>query len=342
MSAAERAIEPDAIELAESEAQAQAEAATLELAVYEATPGTAIRTNIDAIVSRVEALLADHGAWEIADSEGARAAKAARAEVRKVRKRIDDERLRLKDLYEAPLRAFEAEVKRATGPLDEADRAYKAALDEWERRRRAELMDHLREHYDDMAGELAELVPFERFVELKAPKAARGNALRWTQASVGFVKACDEMDAILRKLHDEWVSIDELKCEDEAERDRLRAYWCESLDFGEACSRIARERRQAAAIREQREAREAWEREQMTLAQARPEPKSEPQPEPETTPAPQPQPEPEPQARTQAEQPAPMWEVRVRATAAEVRRLAATLRDMGLHGTVRKIKEDRQ
>lgn len=328
-----RALEPDAIEAPD----AAPERVPLELAVYEATPGGEIRTNIDAIVDRVRAMLADEGAWEIRSASEARDAKRARADVRKLRKRIDDERKRLKDLYEAPLREFEAQVRRATGPLDEMDRAYKAELDRWDAHVAAERMEALRAHYEEAAGELAELLDFDDLMARAAPRAKRGGGYEWVRPSFGEVRAMDELDRLLRRLASDWAALGDMEVADEAERDRLRAHWLRSLDLGLACSALVEDRRRERAIREQREADEAWRRSQMALTDAdpeQPEPAPAPEPKPELELDPVPAPEPEPERRWRV-----VVDCELAATRGHMQEVGRALRALGLTGRITAIEE---
>lgn len=256
------ALEPDAIEGPDENNRGRD---PLALAVYSATPGSTIQSNIEAITAKVEAMLADIGEWEINDDESYREAKRTRAEIRKAREAIDAERRRLKDLYEAPLREFEAQVKRATGPLTDADMRFKGRIDEYESRLTVKRRNFLRDHYEELAPDLAELVPFERFIHIRGTKGARGDCV-WLRRSMNEIKARDEMEAALLKVAKEWDAIG-ASCTSTEERTRVQSYYAESLDAGAALTRLKADREREETIKRQREEEAAWRARQAQSAQ---------------------------------------------------------------------------
>lgn len=344
---AEQIIEPDVVETPDDEqeqgegVQQPAPAQTLALAVYEATPGGDIKTNIDDIIHGVQELLADNKAFDIQDAAGLRYAKAVRADIRKARKAINDQWIDIKDQYERPLRDFQIKVKQATGPLDLADTSFKEAIDAYGRRLQGERERFLADYYEDLAPDIAELVPFKRFIQIRGEKGARGD-VTWLRTSMGEIKARDAMEAELVKVAEEWTALGGEANGDQGELDRLRAIYAECLDYGETLKRRSMERQREQQIRKQREAEEAWK----AQAQAQSGQQSETPPPfddlPFTTPGEAPEPEPAP---TPEPAQAIRWHVTldsyITATVDEAKALGALLKANGLTGGhITRVKED--
>lgn len=261
----EKVVEPDVIEVPESH-RAEPPKMDMQLTVYEATPGTSIVTNIDDIIARAKEIAEYFQSFPISEAidsgEHYREAKASRAEIRRISKSIDNIRKDVKRQYEAPLKAFEAKVKEATGPLDEADRAYKRAIDGYDEERSRHLESELRDYYYEASGDLGELVSYEDFMSLRAPKMRNGT-YEWTRPAANLEKSRTDMEAELRRVREEWEA---LPAYDQGDLDRIRAYYCESLDMARTLTRIKADRDREEAIRRQREEQERWEREQAEAA----------------------------------------------------------------------------
>lgn len=258
----EQIVEPDVVETPDESERGEGERAprapqTLALAVYDATPGGDIRTNIEDIIAGVQDLLADNRAFDIENADDLRCAKAMRADVRRARKAINDEYLRLKGLYERPLLEFQAKVRQATGPLDQTDQAFREAIDAYGRRLRDRRREFLADRYEELAPDIAALVPFDRFMELRGERGARGD-YTWLRASMGEIKASDAMEAELAKVAQDWTALGAEANGDRAELDHLRAIYSECLDYGETLKRRSLERQREDEIRRQRAEDEEW------------------------------------------------------------------------------------
>lgn len=246
----ERAVEPDAVETPGKEGAGD----SLELVVYRAEPGSEIETNIDDIVERVREMLPEFRAWDIRDGDGYRDAKRARAALRRVRKQINDRKVEIRRAYMRALEPFDEKVKGALGPLDEADAALKGSIADYEATLRGRRLSQLRERYEEAAGDLAELVPFDAVME------RRGDP-KWLNQSYNDWKATRELESLVARISDEWRGVEELATDDD-ERDRYLAYYVESLDVATAMLRAQQDRSRREEIRRQREDRERWEAEQ--------------------------------------------------------------------------------
>lgn len=329
----EQAVEPDVIETPESE-ETPGGGETLALTIYEATPGGEIRSNIEGIIKQVQDLLSGLSAWDITNGELYQEAKRTRADIRKLQATIDGERKRLKDLYERPLRAFEDQVKRATGPLKEADKEFKAKLDEYEEREANRRREFLASYYYDLAPDFAELVPFDKFLELKGERGKRGGDFVWLRRSVNEIKARDEMEKALLHIVKEMDALGK-NARDDDERVRLKSYYAEHLDVSEALTRLTEDRERQETIRRQEREEAEWRAQQAAMAaQAATQREEAEQPAPMAAYEP-PQPEPAPQPQPEAE-PVCKWHVvldaHIEATRSRMVELAQLLKANGLTG----------
>lgn len=201
---------------------------------------------------RADAALERYRPAPIADEPGYNRAKKERAAVRKVRGEIDAERkLRLREVEDA-LKALKEQVKEVTGPLDETDRAYKAALDEWDALKREERARALAQEYEDMAPALADMLPYERMAAIADPEG------RWLLRSVGDKAAVDLMAAAAQRVVADYETVAALDMTDE-ERTEVRAEFFRTLDLPAAirhANDLRAERERIAAFEEERRQRE--------------------------------------------------------------------------------------
>lgn len=308
----EQALEPDVIEAPEQTAGGR----VLDLAIYESQPGGAIRSNIDDIVASVESMLDELGTWDVVDEETYRAAKETRTQIRKTRTVIDNERRRLKDLYEGPLRAFEAQVKRATGPLGIADLNFKKKIDEYESRLAADRKKLLAERYEELSPDFANVVSFDKFLELRAPRGRRGDDFVWLRRTTPEYKALADLESVLLSVIKEWDALG-TQCANMQELDQIRSYYTDTLDVGAALTRLKGDRDREELIRQQREAEQEWlERQRQGQMQTQPDPKP-----------------------TQAVEKVFEWNVRFCATAGRAREAAQLLKQAGFTGRIIKGAE---
>lgn len=201
---------------------------------------------------RADATLDKYRPAPIADEPGYNRAKKERAAVRKVRGEIDAERkLRLREVEDA-LKALKEQVKEVTGPLDDADRAYKAALDEWDAAKREERARALAQEYEEMAPALADMLPYERMAAIADPEG------RWLLRSVGDRAAVDLMAAAAQRVVADYETVAALDMTDE-ERTEVRAEFFRTLDLPAAirhANELRAERERIAAFEEERRQRD--------------------------------------------------------------------------------------
>ena len=291
----------------------EAEATTLEVTYTEAT----IASNMDALEAHVKKVVDDYegATYDLTSAQAIKEAKHDRSYLNGIKKEIDERRKAVKREYNKPLDAFERRCKQITAIIDESTDAIKAQLDEAEQTRKDALYSRLQQHYEEFAGLLAPVVPYERLHEPQ-----------WLNKTFGEIKAQQALEAKVSDVARDWET---LKAQQEAmphyadaEREFFR-----TLDLGAALN--------AARLADEEDRRIA----ELKAAMA-PEPEPEPEPEPIAAPEPEPMPAPAPMP---APTPAPVaepleaWTVEVpSATRSQMQALASLLKAQGITGSIRR------
>jgi hypothetical protein len=297
------------------------EATTLEVTYTEAT----IASNFDALEAHVRKVVSEYdgAVYDLTSAQAVKEAKHDRSYLNGIKKEIDERRKAVKREYSKPLDAFEKRCKRITAIIDESSDAIKAQLDEAEQARKDALYSHLQQHYEEFAGLLVPVVPYERLHEDQ-----------WLNKTFGEIKAQQALEAKVSDVARDWET---LKAQQEtmphyadAEREFFR-----TLDLGAAlnAARLADEEdRRIAELK----AAMAPEPEPEPMPEPEPEPVEIPEPEPMPAPAPMPAPMPAPTPAPVAE-PLEAWTVEVpSATRSQMERLASVLKAQGITGSIRR------
>lgn len=295
----------------------EVEATTLEVTYTEAS----IASNMDALEAHVKRIVADYegATYDLTSAQSIKEAKHDRSYLNGMKKEIDERRKAVKREYSKPLDAFEKRCKQITTIIDEASDAIKEQLDEAEQARKDALYSHLQQHYEEFAGLLAPVVPYERLHEAQ-----------WLNKTFGEIKAQQALESKVSDVARDWET---LKAQQEAmphyadaEREFFR-----TLDLGAALN--------AARVADEEDRRIAEMKEAMA-PEPEPEPVTAPEPEPapvatpEPVPAPAPAPMPVPMPATE---PFEAWTVEVpSATRSQMERLASALKAQGIAGSIRR------
>lgn len=303
----------------------EAEATTLEVTYTEAT----IASNMDALEAHVKKVVADYNGatYDLTSAQAIKDAKHDRSYLNGIKKEIDERRKAVEREYNKPLDAFERRCKQITAIIDESTDAIKAQLDEAEQARKDALYSRLQQHYEEFAGLLVPVVPYERLHEAQ-----------WLNKTFGEIKAQQALEAKVSDVARDWET---LKAQQEAmphyadaEREFFR-----TLDLGAALN--------AARLADEEDRRIAELKAAMAPdPEPEPDPESEPIAEPEPVAAPEPEPMPAP-APMPAPVPAPMpapvaesleaWTVEVpSATRSQMQALASLLKAQGITGSIRR------
>lgn len=293
----------------------EAEATTLEVTYTEAT----IDSNMDALEAHVKKVVAEYdgATYDLTSAQAIKEAKHDRSYLNGIKREIDERRKAVKREYNKPLDAFERRCKQITAIIDESTDAIKAQLDEAEQARKDALYSRLQQHYEEFAGLLAPVVPYERLHEDQ-----------WLNKTFGEIKAQQALEEKVCGVARDWET---LKAQQEtmahyadAEREFFR-----TLDLGAALN--------AARLADDEDRRIA----ELKAAMA-PDNEAEPETEPEPAPIAEPEPAPTPAPITapmpsQAAEPCEAWTVEIpSATRSQMQALAGLLRAQGITGIIRR------
>lgn len=284
-----------------------------------------IEANFDALEAHVRKTVEayDGATYDLTKKENIAEAKHDRSYLNGIKKEIDERRKAVKREYSKPLDAFERRCKQITAIIDESADAIKAQLDEAEQTRKDALYSRLQQHYEEFAGLLAPVVPYERLHEPQ-----------WLNKTFGEIKAQQALEAKVSDVARDWET---LKAQQEAMphyADAEREFFC-TLDLGAALN--------AARLADEEDQRIA-ELKAAMAPEPEPEPMPEPEPEPVEIPEPEPMPAPAPMPATMpAPMPAPVaepleaWTVEVpSATRSQMQALASVLKAQGITGSIRR------
>ena len=201
-----------------------------------------IEANFDALEAHVRKLVADYegATYDMSKDENVKAAKRDRTYLNGIAKQIDERRKAVAREYTAPLAAFEDRCKAVAGIAKQTADGIKAQLDDAEAERQACAYANLQEHYEEFAGLLAPVVPYERFHEKQ-----------WLNKTFGEAKAFKALEKKVSNLAQDWET---LKAQfegepfyDEAERELFA-----TLDLGAAITaahKAAEERQRIAELK---------------------------------------------------------------------------------------------
>lgn len=201
-----------------------------------------IEANFDALEAHVRKLVADYegATYDMSKDENVKAAKRDRTYLNGIAKQIDERRKAVAREYTAPLAAFEDRCKAVAGIAKQTADGIKAQLDDAEAERQARAYATLQEHYEEFAGLLAPVVPYERFHEKQ-----------WLNKTFGEAKAFKALEKKVSNLAQDWET---LKAQfegepfyDEAERELFA-----TLDLGAAITaahKAAEERQRIAELK---------------------------------------------------------------------------------------------
>lgn len=199
-----------------------------------------ISANFDALEAHVRAKVADYeGAkYDLTKDESIKEAKNDRSYLNGLKSEIEERRKAVKREYNKPLAAFEKRCKEITSIIDGASDGIKAQLDQAEEERKARAYAKLQEHYEEFAGLLAPVVPYERFHEPQ-----------WLNKTFGEIKAYEALEAKVSKLAGDWETLkSQFEGEPfyaEAERELFA-----TLDLGAALTAARKAAEEAARIAE--------------------------------------------------------------------------------------------
>lgn len=181
-----------------------------------------IEANFDALDAKVDEILAEYDGWEpSADSaEDVEQCMRERKYLNGLAKQVDERRKAVKADYLRPLDAFEARANATRDRIKEAAARLQAVEKEADQARRDGKEAELREHYEAMAGILAEMVPYEGLADPK-----------WLNKTAPLPRCKEELEGRVRKVAADWEA---LKGMGLAFQEQAELRFFQSLDLGQA------------------------------------------------------------------------------------------------------------
>lgn len=144
---------------------------------------------------------------------------------------IDSRRKEIKAAYVAPLSEFESKANAIRDKIKECSSRLKEVEDTADGFRRGEVKQKLEQHYEDYAGLLVPVVPYERLHDE-----------RWTNKTCKLKDAFKELENKVDKIADDWDAIKQI---DNSIRDEAEVIFFQTLDASHAI-RSAREKHEAS------------------------------------------------------------------------------------------------
>lgn len=139
-------------------------------------------SNFDELKERLTAYLEEYrGASFTEESKGF--AKAAVADLRKLKKKVNDRKIEVKKRYMEPYDAFEAKTRELLALIEEPIELIDLQVKEFEQRRINERRDQIRQLYEELAGDLSAYTSLNRIYSSK-----------WENASTSVKKIAEEME----------------------------------------------------------------------------------------------------------------------------------------------------
>lgn len=212
------------------------------LVILHAQPGDDIEANFDQLQEHIAKLTADYeGA--IVTPEYLKQAKKDRAYLNNLTKSLNQRRLDVERRYMAPIVAFKEKVNALAAPIKAASDAIDAQIKAIEEKEREDKHAELRKHYEDYAGALVDVVPFERIDDPK-----------WLLKSTNLMAAFKEIETIVERIVTDEQTLTEL---DLAHPEDAKAEYFETLDLSKAIARskqIEERNERARQLEEQKQA----------------------------------------------------------------------------------------
>lgn len=248
-----------------------------------------ISANFDALEARVDAILKDYEGWQPSaeSAEDVRQCANTRKYLNGLAKQIDERRKAVKNEYLRPLNAFESRSNAIRDKIKQTVARIQAVEKEADEARKRDKENQLREHYEAVAGLLADVVPYEAIADPK-----------WLNKSPHVETCKKELEDRCRKVASDWDALKSLDLGEFYEQAELRFF--QTLDLGEATAwahKLAEDKRRLDAMKAEMASYREEEPEpadyQPEEAQPAPQPVPQPAPVPVTAPVPvQPAPQP--------------------------------------------------
>lgn len=173
-------------------------------------------------------------------------AKADRAKLNAFSKALNDERIRIGKIYNAPYEKFKSEVDEVISKVKAATSEIDDQVKKFELEKQQKKQEEVLAYYKEVAGEFESCIPYEKIHQEK-----------WLNSSTTMKSVKADIDAVFENAKNAIVAIEALKSEDEA---TLKAFYFRTLNLSEALlenDRLKQERQRIAELKAKQAAQQA-------------------------------------------------------------------------------------
>lgn len=218
-----------------------------------------LRADFASLDERIDGILADYEGWEPSADTADDLKQVARERkyLNSLARELDEKRKDIKREYLRPLTELEGMINSRRDRIKAVSERLQAVEREADEERKRAKEAELREHFEAVAGLLADVVPYEKIADPK-----------WMNKAPGTEQCKRELEERCRKAASDWETLKGLNLEFASEAE-LRFF--QTLDLGDAtsyASQLAEDKRRLEAMKAERE----------RYAQAQAEPVYQPEP----------------------------------------------------------------
>lgn len=273
------------------------------LVIVSERPGEAIEANFDAVRAFITSIVEGYAELVITEQDVPKA-KKDRAYLNSISASLGDRRKAVKARYMAPLVAFEAKVAELDAPIREGVEAIDKQVKAFEAKEKSDKRGWLVEHYNTYAGALADAVPFDHIEDSK-----------WLNKTCDLAVAFDHIEVAVERMVRDEAALTDLDLSHPVE---AKAEYFATLDLSRAIA-VSKELdarlERARKLEEDKAENARWIAEKAAEKAA------------ETVPDVPPLVVEEPEIRE--------WTFIVKCTEAELGKITAAIKALGLHGSVK-------
>lgn len=213
----------------------------MELKITELQVPGKISFNYEELKQQIQTRASDYASMVYTDDQIANA-KKDRADLNRLKKALNDERIRQEKEFLQPFNEFKAQVKELCGIIDTATASVDKQIKEFEEQKKAEKLDAILEYFGSALAAKLPSVSLDHRLVIDA---------KWLNASVSMKSIQEAIDGKLEQVVKDLAVIDSLP----SYAFEAREYYIDTLDLARAVS-------EAHRLQEQAEKKAAWEAEQ--------------------------------------------------------------------------------
>ena len=211
----------------------------MEVQIYNPAPGTElepVQWNFEELKAQITAGLTRYENT-VYTSETMAVAKKDRADLNRLSKALNAERISMKRRYLAPYEEFERQAKELTGLIDAQAEKINAQVKEFEQEEKDSKQAEIMKIYGETVGDFAELIPYEKIHDPK-----------WLNKGASLKAIREAMETIFSRAAANFSTIN-LMGFDEPTTNRVKAAYLRNFDLADAMAEkqiIERENRRLA------------------------------------------------------------------------------------------------